>query len=471
MAIWACIARSGLVVSKIIACSGLSYFISHFFSWTEKSVGGFADVSLMIFLPSLTFVSITKFENAERAYMFLWAAIFACVPRILALASATLLRCAYPTRWHGLVMLSCVLQNSFTFGLGTLFMLKGIPWFTNEVGEEAIAFFLCYSTVNFLVCWLTAELIVRPYAKAPVAVLSACAQEKAEGCEREMSCREEENRCGIVKDTATSDNRLRTTRETGATPPLYAPKGEPTRVSANEAGEQCAPTSGGGSDDVIHNSASSSCFSVKTLKLVLGVIRKPLIVTTVIAIIVSMTPIRRVLHVPVLGTTLVGGMKLVAYGTLPLHFLLLGYEAGRTWKVHATTASERADAAQGDSRDGHGEVSGWETSAGRRDSDDTQIKTFVLAFALAFNAHVVVPLLCFLIILAFKTYDLIPTSKSFLLAIFVGSCAPSAIDPFLICSNNALLPLAYSKIMHVMVLSGGLTTFAWLSVYLCVLEE
>nr|CCC94544.1 putative transporter [Trypanosoma congolense IL3000] len=436
MSVAYCIAKSASIVMETVLCALFGVFVWKRITSPKQSTEGIAAISLTVFLPSLTFVTITRQAKWGNITAFLWMFVFACLSKTMTLLLATFTRSLCPAQWHGAILLSSILQSSLTFGITAPFLLRGLSLDTSMVTENVLAYVLFYSAVSFLISWVIGELVVKPF----------------------MEERHHESLMSSRLELVHYGTQIMQREESVNESEVPVTDSVKTRHGSNSDNhtEQEA-------QNQPHPSRSSRCSDA--LGVIAAVSKRPIIVIAFVSVIIGITPPLQWILVSPLGVMVVGGMKLIAYGSVPLQLFLYGVELFAAQEMAGTTRTARtgveererdSDSAPG--RDGEATSAGQNNCGAKRG-------TLVMCSLLAFNVHFLVPMVCFAFILLLRSHNLLPSDINFLLAALIGTCAPSTVDPFLVYNANEIMSATYSKILPFMDASAIVATIVWFSVY------
>jgi predicted permease len=152
---------------------------------------------------------------------------------------------------------------------------------------------------------------------------------------------------------------------------------------------------------------------------------------SLLGIFVALTPLSQLVRT-VPGDVVCGGLRLLADGAVPMNLLILGI------------------------------------SLVGENSDPVTISPRVVAGAIA-TRLILVPASCFGAVMTLARLGVMPTDRTFLLTMFVESCAPSAVNIGVICNLHGYKAKEYSRMLFVMYVSAVLSTCVWLTIYLSVL--
>ncbi|ESL05895.1 hypothetical protein TRSC58_06440 [Trypanosoma rangeli SC58] len=199
-------------------------------------------------------------------------------------------------------------------------------------------------------------------------------------------------------------------------------------------------------------------------------LKVPPIVATIGALIVSLVPPLRWLAESPQGDALIGGMKLIGAGTIPLQLLVLGCTVAGACSRSSNDNRTETTANEDD---------GESLSEGKMDADTPKeyidclpvSQPLLFAILTVVLRLIIIPIVCFAIIHFLQKRGVIPSDRTFLLVILLGSCAPSAINSSLICSMHAYKAKPYARMIFIMYVSAVATTALWLAFYIWYLGE
>ncbi|RNF06810.1 putative transporter [Trypanosoma rangeli] len=490
MAVLQLITITILTVGKILLCSCVGLFASRYFVEPEQSVKGLSTISVLIFLPCLLFSNLVLQVTWEELGQFYWAPLLACVTTIMGFVSSQAFKLFLHPEWHSVLVLGCTFQNGLTFSLSILLTIKGVSWLTPEERQRGLSYIFLYNIVCSLGLWGIGEPIIRSCKNKLEQKHLQCQQLQERAVEEERNkmrdrIKTAENAPAVFSPCERDhfpDENGTTTDIAGEEPAEIPAEGNSGSTVSNHdlkrivrmatVEEQLAwyrpwnseaPIQLGGVDH-------SSSFLGDVLSRVRTLLKVPPIVATIGALIFSLVPPLRWLAESPQGEALIGGMKLIGAGTIPLQLLILGCTVAA-----ACNRSSNDNRIETTANEDDGEsLSEGEMVA---DTPKEYIDCFPVSQSLLFAILTVVlrliliPMVCFVIIHFLYKRDVIPSDRTFLLVILLGSCAPSAINSSLICSMHAYKARPYAQMIFIMYVSAVATTALWLAFYIWYLGE
>ncbi|ESL10067.1 transporter [Trypanosoma rangeli SC58] len=246
--------------------------------------------------------------------------------------------------WHGVLVLGCTFQNGLTFALAILLTIKGVSWLTPEERHRGLSYVFLYNVVCSLGLWAIGEPIIRSCKQQLERKRLQCEQLQQRTVEEGKNKTRERTKttgnapvvfCPCERDHSLDENGTTTgiAREEPAEIPAEGtacstvPNHDLKRLARKATVEEQlawyrpwdgdAPIQLGGLDH-------SSSFFGDVLSRMGAFLKVPPIVATIGALIVSLVPPLRWLAESPQGDALIGGMKLIGAGTIPLQLLVLG---------------------------------------------------------------------------------------------------------------------------------------------------
>ncbi|RNF13435.1 putative transporter [Trypanosoma conorhini] len=473
-----------LTVGKILLCSFVGICVSRYFVEPEQSVKGLSAISLFVFLPCLLFSNLVLQVTWMELEQYYWAPVLACVPTIIGFACSQAFKLFLHPEWHGVLTVGCTFQNGLTFALAIFLTIKGVSWLTPDARQRGLSYVFLYNVVCSLGLWSVGEPIIRHCKKRLLLERLQRRQLQQRTREEERSeMREQMNTVGNASAVhyPYAQNQSPGANGTSAegageeaaenpaegnsnsTVPKHDVKGE-ARMAAPE--EQLAWYRPGDNEAAIQPGCSgraSSAFRA-ALARVWALLKTPPIAATLGALVISLVPPLRWLAESPVGETLIGGMKLIGAGAIPLQLLLLGciVASARKRPSKGTRAGTTASEDEGESPC---ENNNADTPKGYIDCCPLSQSTLFAILTVVLRL-ILVPMVCFAIIHFLHKGNVIPSDRAFLLAVLLGSCAPSAINSSLICSMHAYKSRPYTRMIFIMYVSAIPTTAGWLAFYI-----
>ncbi|ESS61988.1 putative transporter [Trypanosoma cruzi] len=480
-----------MTVGKILICSLVGLFVSKHFVAPEQSVKGLSVISVFILLPCLLFSNLVLRVTWTELQQYYWAPLLACFPTAIGFVCSRAFRPFLHPGWHSVLTLGCTFQNGLTFSLAILLNIKGVSWLTAEEVERGESYVFLYNIVCSLGLWAIGEPIIR---------LSKKRLEQKRLCKQELQQHEgEEQRNNVQrpKMEATHDTIVIYPYEVNYLPvkngksvagakekpalnvavghPLsVANNYEPKKITRNATieeqlewyrpGNNTPPTQ---MDDSDH----AFSFFWDVLSRVWALLESPPIAVTIGSIIISLVPPLRWLAESPPGQVLIGGIKLIGAGAIPLQLLVLGCTVANARSPSSTNeTAEKAGNGENDDEDTVDKNNGLEKRKEYIDFFPVSQST-LFAILTVILRLILIPTVCFVMVHFLRKGGVIPSDRVFLLSILLGTCAPSAINSSLICSMHAYKARPYAQMIFIMYVTAVATTALWLAFYIWYLGE
>ncbi|ORC92455.1 transporter [Trypanosoma theileri] len=503
-------------VGKILLCALAGLRLSHYFVAPAKSLRGLSAISLLVFLPCLLFGNLVLRLTWSALGHYYWAPLLACVPTVLGAIGSFLFRPLLDPHWHGVLTLGCTFQNGLTFGLSIVMTLKGVAWLTPEAVERATSYIFLYNIVCSIGLWAIGEPLIKSCKKRLVQERLARRriqqeqqqqqqEEQQEHREEISGCMDSENR--IVYPYGLNNSSIEVDRTVTAsdidnnavesTPNQNESKKERRatveeqfvwyRPSDNAPPISFSNTTGNDNNNNNNNNNNSNTI-LSTLWEVLvripGILKSPPVCATLSAIVISLVPPLRWLAESPPGDVIIGGMKIIGAGAIPLQLLLLGCNVAGSRppplenKNRPTTGGKHnRDDEDNEDEEEDGDNDNTMHTVGISDGQRRCMKFFSISQPTLFAILTVslrlvfIPLVCFVIIHFLRVGGIIPPERDFLLSVLLGTCAPSAINSSLICTMHSYKARPYAQMIFVMYVTAIGTTAFWLTFYIWYLGE
>lgn len=427
-------------VAKIVLISALGLYISQYFEHGKNTIKGFTYISVRILLPCMLFANLclqVTWSNLGRYY---WAPLMSLVPIVLGYTGALFFRRFLDKGYHGVITLGCTFQNGLIFPLSVLLNLKGVPWLVDDALDSAQQMMFLYNIIPSIGLWAIGEPLIRNFKRK---------------LDMEESVQTQE------LDTAEHGEAMEHT---------FAPKSEPLTADANTPqnvtqqwshlpAATASPTRQQTSTPVGHSRPPAVESSLKTLKEALG---SPPVAASLMALLISLTlPLRILFNTPP-GQVLIGGLKIVGNGCIPLQLLVLGctLNAGSTSLSTATSRTvEQIPPGETYTEMVSTEDGLWDRfrRAVREVSQATRFTVLTCVLRL-----LLLPACSFLIVHLLVVTHLMPREKPFLLSLLIGISSPAAINSSLICTMYNYRAQEYARMILIMYVCATGTATLWL---------
>ncbi|KAH9589066.1 Membrane transport protein [Trypanosoma melophagium] len=427
---------SAVTVGKVILVAAAGMCASRYFGNKSKSLAALSHIAVKIFLPCLLLSQLARDISWDMIRKYYWACILPLIPMVIGLTSAFAFRCFIPRELHGLLQLACTFQNVISFGLGIAVNID-ISWYDKEAASEAQSYVFLYNVVHSLFLWSVGTMIVEKCAAAleesnatVVEVLTAV----------------------TTPATISNTTTISATTITTLTTPAAVDKGVEKHgtISLEQSGmnimgspkynpitrlEDYRPaltsTTNTGKKRV---KRSEDLTWTEYISLQLSYLMTEQLIASLIGLVIALVPPFGMLVDNPLGEIILGGISLLAPGTVPLQLLVLG--------VNITA-------------DGDGSV-------------ELPIRFLVSVIVLRL---LFIPLVCFGILHILVVNALIQYNRPFILIMLVLTCAPTAINTSIICSMYSYKVKEYTKLLLYMYIACIFTTTAWLTLYVWYLDS
>ncbi|KAH9589065.1 Membrane transport protein [Trypanosoma melophagium] len=489
-------------VGKILLCALVGLRISRYFIAPSKSLRGLSALSLLVFLPCLLFSNLVLRLTWSALGHYYWAPLLAFIPATLGALGSFLFRPLLAPQWHGVLTLGCTFQNGLTFGLSIMLTLKGVAWLTPEAAERATSYIFLYNIVCSIGLWTIGEPLIKSCKKRLVQerLVRRRIQQQQEQ-EQQEEYNKERNGYGDERNTIIYPYELsHSHRECDNTPVFNGLEHNTMESKSNHEEskierkatvdeqfwwyrpfDNAAPISLSNTTDNPNNNNSDNCISTlwEVLARLPSILKSPPVFATFSAIIISLFPPLRWLAESTPGEIVIGGMKIIGSGAIPLQLLLLGcnvassrpppLENKNTLKTDGKQNNNKDD----DEDEEDGDYENDMNVGGQRGclkslpiSQSTLFAILTVSLRLFY-----IPVVCFVVIHFLRVGGIIPAEREFLLAVLLGTCAPSAINSSLICTMHSYKTRSYAKMIFIMYVSAIGTTAFWLAFYIWYLGE
>ncbi|CAG9572763.1 putative transporter [Leishmania major strain Friedlin] len=472
-------------VGKIILCALAGMLVSRYFSNPKETLTGLNYISARVFLPCLLFANLCVNVTWEQLSKFYWAPLFALLPMGIGFLCSMLVRTVLRREYHFVVILASSFQNGLTFPVSVLLNLKGIEWFTEAAVVDAQSYIFLYNVVCSIGLWGIGDPMIahakmkeveseevndeelvarrRPYS------MDGCVDGEAEGEEQAQSS--PHTAAVAQQGHATANEQLGWYRPARASDqPIMLSPGSPA-ILLNDAMR------------ITNSTVKSKDDRLKRLgRIVLTSIQSPTVLSSIIALIISLTPPLQRLATGPFGEPFVGGMALIGKGAIPLHLVVLGSSVtvsrpkadptSSTKRARVTISSPTTSAplptdADGTVFDVPASQPGTEVNALLHWITSSVQPQILFTCCAVVTQLVIIPCICFLALHILVKTGLMPNEKPFLLSMLVAVISPTAINSTLICTTRGYHVRDYSHMMFFMYLCSIITSSVWL---LCILS-
>ncbi|CAJ1022533.1 putative Membrane transport protein [Leishmania shawi] len=491
-------------VGKIMLCCIVGLVVTRYFSTPEESLVGICFIAMRVFMPCLLFSSLCLSVTWEQLSKFYWAPLFAFLSMGLGFLFSALVRVFLTKEYRFVVILGNTFQNGLTFPLSVLINLKGIEWFTGTAVTDAQEYIFLYNVVCSLGLWAIGDPMIAnakrkevEFEEAMVARRRQHHESRSVNNEADASEDRRFSRPLEPRDDAVAENReeeelsVRTAaapQRHGATAcdqlrwyrpahakdkPITPPRGFPM-IALN------------GEMNVEDTEEKPMGYRLKRLGLMaLKSMKSPIVLSSIVGIIISLTPPLRWLVKSPLGEPFIGGMALVGKGAIPLQLLVLGASivakssndgpASSTKEAEAATLSPAITGMPLGNADG----TILDVSASQSDKTNSYVRwvtskvplQIIFTWGTVFTRLVIIPCICFLVLHLLVKAGLMPNEKPFLLSMLVATMSPTAINSTLICIMHDYHACSYARMMFFMYLSSIITASMWLFVFTVYLKD
>ncbi|AYU78174.1 transporter - putative [Leishmania donovani] len=476
-------------VGKIILCALAGMLVSRYFSNPKETLTGLSYISARVFLPCLLFANLSMNVTWEQLSKFYWAPLFALLPMGIGFLSSMLVRAVLRREYHFVVILASSFQNGLTFPVSVLLNLKGIEWFTGAAVVDAQSYIFLYNVVCSIGLWALGDPMIA-YAKTKEVESEEANDEElvarrrpysmdgrvdgeAEGKEKAQSS--PHTAAAAQQGHATAHEQLEWYRPAQASDkPIMLPPGSPGILLDDEM-------------RITNSKLKPRDDRLKRLgRIALTSIQSPTVLSSIIALIISLTPPLQRLAKSPFGEPFVGGMALVGKGAIPLHLVVLGSSvAASRPKAHPTSSAKRAQvtisspttsaplptSADGTVFDVSASQPGTGVNALRYWITSRVQPQILFTCCAVVTRLVIIPCICFLALHILVKAGLMPSEKPFLLSMLVAIISPTAINSTLICTMREYHVRDYSHMMFFMYLSSIITSSVWLFCILLYLSD
>jgi auxin efflux carrier family protein len=528
-------------VGKIMLCAIVGMIVARYFSNPEPSKKGLSYIAMKVFLPCLLFTNLCLNVTWEQLGKFYWAPLFSCLPMALGFLCSFVVRIFLTKEYRYVLVLGSTFQNGLTFPVSILLNLKGVEWFTGKAVVDAQSYIFLYNIICSIGLWAVGEPLIA-WAKQKEVAEEETAKEEGEverrrqhylamGASGEALAfenrsfsypfespraeqpREEQAEDGGVltspvsprtaaaRRDATAREQLRWYRPaTQRDRPIVPPEGSPVIVLDGEMGigdvQVLMPSGGEKVRRMAHTMAKS--------------LQSPPVLSSLIAIVISLTPPLRWLAQSFLGEAVIGGMTLIGEGAIPLQLLVLGLtiaasrpsdeEPAKTLPappgdappppppaaaasnpsspntaVAPATTSMQADEPDGAVIDVTAETPLAAVASAPHVGNTNACVQWITAkvppqviftWSTVILRLIAIPSICFGVLHLLVTAGLMPNERPFILSMLVASCSPSAINSSLICAMHGYHSRDYTRMIFCMYVTAIGTSTVWLFLYI-----
>ncbi|GET87963.1 transporter, putative [Leishmania tarentolae] len=476
-------------VGKILLCTLAGLFVSRYFSSPKETLVGLSYLSERVFLPCLLFANLCVHVTWEKLSKLYWAPLFALVSMGISLLLSALARSVLTRDYHFMVILGSSFQSGVTFPLTVLLNLKGIEWITGDAIVEAQSYIFLYSVVCSIGLWALGDPMIA-YAK-----MKEVDSEDAD--DEELVGRGSPRNRGVVTDSeaertedaqssprtvavgqsahATAHAQLGWYRPAHASDtPIMLPPGSPS-IALNAEMRISALTVTPRNNLFKHLGRSA----LKSIQI-------PRLITSIIAVVISLTPPLQQLARSPFGEPFVGGIALMSKGAIPLYLVLLSFSIAASRanddpvsprkREQMTVSSPITVSPEPTNADGTIlDASAFSPSMGAKsllDRINSKVQPQILFTCCTVVIRLVItPCICFLVLHILAKTSLIPNEKPFLFSILVAIISPTTINSTRICTMRQYHARDYSHMMFFMHLSSIITSFVWLFCILLYLSD
>ncbi|KPA82730.1 putative transporter [Leptomonas pyrrhocoris] len=518
-------------VGKIMLCAIAGMLVSRYFSNPEPSKKGLSYIAMKIFLPCLLFTNLCLNVTWEQLGKFYWAPLFSCLPMALGFLCSFIVRVFLTRDYRYVLLLGSTFQNGLTFPVSILLNLKGIEWFTGQAVVDAESYIFLYNILCSIGLWAVGDTMIG-WAKGKEVAEAEAEKEKLEMARRREHYRamgasgealayqnrsfsypfesprtepeeEDEALASPMSPRTAAERRDATAREQlgwyrparRQDRPIVPPEGSPVIMLDGEMNIE----------DVTEVRPSGGEKARRMAHTVIKSLKSPPVLSSLIALFISLTPPLRWLAQSFLGESLIGGMKLIGEGAIPLQLLVLGLtivasrppdeeDTGKNPPAAPTPATASATAAPAVAAASNpispntvAPPATAITSAPAADSANAHVDDDANACVQWITTKVspqviftwstvtlrltVIPAICFGVLHVLVRTGLMPNERPFLLSMLVASCSPSAINSSLICAMHGYRAREYSRMIFCMYVSAIFSSTIWLFLYILYLTE
>ncbi|KEG12645.1 putative transporter [Trypanosoma grayi] len=402
---------SVVTVGKVILIALMGIYASRNFGNKKKTLKALSYIAVKIFLPCLLLSQLATDISWDMIRTYYWACILPFIPMVIGVASAFAFRSFIPAEFHGLLQLACTFQNVITYGLSITSNLD-ISWCDSKAKREAQSYVFLYNVVHSLFLWSVGMMIIEKCALAL----------------------EEENELAARAAFATTHIHSVETEAKASAPLEGAENASPARYQPLTRLEDYRPL-----PELTTNATRRRVRRLEDtswpeyIVLHLSYLCTEQLIFSFIGLLIALVPPFGLLVRNPVGEALLGGIKLLAGGAVPLKLLVLG--------INILAESEG--------------------------SVELPLRFIICVIALRLFF---IPLVCFGVVHLLVVNALMPYDRPFILVMLVLTSAPTAINTSIICSMYSYKVKEYTKLLISMYLSCIFTTTAWLTVYAWYLE-
>lgn len=405
---------SAVTVGKVILAACVGVWVSRHFAHKDKSLKALSHISARICLPCLLFSHLATGISWEILGKYYWACILPLIPMFIGWSSSLLFRLFIPHEMHGLLQLACSFQNVISFGLGIVMNLN-LPWWSEAVKKQAQSYVVLYNVVHSLFLWSVGTMIIEK-----------CAVDLEEKKEASTWTELSPGVLAVGANTAL-DNRGEAQRG-GAD---HSSEGAEVRYQPAQRLEDYRPqptlASNAGTVRAKRKPTAETTW-MEYICIQLSYLATEQLFATFLGLLVALVPPFDLLIKNPLGELILGGISLLAPGTVPLQLLLLGVNVTAT-------------------------------------GDDAAQLTTPFLFCVILLRLVFIPLVCFGIVHLLIVSSLMPYDAPFVFMMLLLTCAPTAINTSIICSLYSYKVKEYTRLLLCMYVTCIFTTTMWLAVY------
>lgn len=485
-------------VGKVMLCSVAGMVVCRKFTERQKSEKGLSFISMKIFLPCLLFSNLCLSVTWDQLAKFYWAPVLSTLPILLGFLSTFVLQFLIPHDYRYVLLLGCTFQNGLTFPISVLINLKGISWFDDAAIVDAQSYIFLYNIICSIGLWAIGDPMIA-WAKAKEVEDAELAQEQQRALLATTRGRvfprhavALENRSFTLPyesmtsptdpvgvSVTSSTKRDATTREqlqwyrpaSGKDRPIVAaqpPASPVVLLDGEEAAEAVIP---------VQQSRQKNLR--KHLRTVWKAIQSPPVMSSLLALLISLTPPLHWVAQTFVGEVIIGGMSLVGTGAIPLQLLVLGcviMQSKPPDEVAPSTLPQQltnSPAATGDA-DGVTVLATAPLSCTARLINwlTTRVSAqAIFTWSTVIIRLIIIPAICFLVIHLLRVVGVLPDERPFLLSMLVATAAPSAINSSLICAMHDYHARDYSRMIFCMYISSIFSATIWLFFYIVYLES
>ncbi|KPI83889.1 putative transporter [Leptomonas seymouri] len=500
-------------VGKIMLCAIAGMLVSRYFENPEPSKKGLSYIAMKVFLPCLLFTNLCLNVTWEQLGKFYWAPVFSCLPMALGFLCSFIVRMFLTRDYRYVLLLGSTFQNGLTFPVSILLNLKGIEWFTGQAVVDAQSYIFLYNILCSIGLWAVGDTMIGWAKEKEVEEEEAKREELAMERRRQHYLAmgdsgealafhnrsflypfepsrpepEQETLRSPVSPRTAAERRDATTREQLD---WYRPATEQDRPIVPLVGSPVIMLDGEMSVEDVREVKPSGGKKVRRMvRTVTKSLKSPPVLSSLIAIAISLTPPLRWLAQSFMGDAIIGGMRLIGEGAIPLQLLVLGLtivasrpqdedqtklppEASSSAPevsdalVSATTSAAVAAAEAANAHVGDNNVNAcvrWITA-----KVPPQV---IFTWSTVVLRLIVIPTICFGVLHALVKAGLMPNERPFILSMLVASCSPTAINSSLICAMHGYHARDYARMIFCMYVTAIFTSTIWLFLYILYLAK